>query len=66
MTPESRAPEYNEASRPASRHPDSPVLNETEARQAVPLGHMRYVLGISLALVIVAFAVIYFAYFRVG
>ena len=40
------------------------MLNETEARQAVPMGHMRYVLGISLVLVIVAFAVIYLTYFR--
>ena len=33
------------------------------ARQGVMLGHMRYVLVISLALVIIAFAIIYFLYF---
>jgi hypothetical protein len=34
--------------------------NKTEARQGVTLHVMRYVLGISLALVIVAFVVAYF------
>ncbi len=66
MTPETRAPEYDDEAKALSRHPDSQVLNETEARQAVPVGHMRYVLGISLALVVIAFAVIYLAYFRMG
>ena len=66
MTPETRAPEYEDQPAPLGRHPQSPVLNETEARQAVPTGHMRYVLGISLALVIIAFAVIYLTYFRLG
>lgn len=41
------------------REGDHPVLNPTEARQAVKLGRMRYVLGISLALVIIAFALSY-------
>lgn len=66
MTPETRAPEYEDEPAPIGRHRESPVLNETEARQGVPTGHMRYVLGISLALVIVAFTVIYLAYFRMG
>jgi len=66
MTPETRAPEYEDEPAPLSRHPESPVLNETEARQAVPVGHMRYVLGISLVLVIVVFAVIYLNYVRLG
>ena len=38
-------------------------LGAGRARQAAPLGHMRYVLGISLTLVVVAFAVIYALYF---
>ena len=38
-------------------------LRPAEVRQGVTLGHMRYVLGLSLALVIVAFAIIYFLYF---
>lgn len=36
-------------------------LNTHQARQAVTLGRMRYVLGIALALVIIMFAIIYFA-----
>jgi len=66
MTPEDRAPEYDEGVQRRRSLPDNRVLNETEARQAVPVGHMRYVLAISLALVIVAFAVIYLSYFRGG
>ncbi len=37
-------------------------LPATDARQGVMLGHMRYVLGFGLALVVIAFAVIYFFY----
>ncbi|HWD50294.1 MAG TPA: hypothetical protein VG309_10210 [Rhizomicrobium sp.] len=37
-------------------------ISVDDARQAVPLGHIRYVLGISLALVVVLFAIIYFSY----
>ncbi|MFM9843818.1 MAG: hypothetical protein ACKVOI_12685 [Dongiaceae bacterium] len=66
MTPDTRAPEYEDEPAPPRRNPESPMLNETEARQALPLGHMRYVLGVSLALVIIAFAVIYLTYFRMG
>jgi len=35
----------------------------TEARQAIKTGHMRYVLGISLALAFLLMAVAYFSYF---
>ena len=66
MTPETRAPEYEDEPAPFNRHPESPVLNETEARQALATGHMRYVLGISLALVIIAFAAILLTHFRLG
>jgi hypothetical protein len=38
-------------------------LPSVEARQGVTLGHIRYVLGISVALAVVALAVIYFSYF---
>jgi hypothetical protein len=37
-------------------------LSGEEARQAKPLGHMRYVLGISLTLIIAAFAILYFGF----
>lgn len=63
MTTEKRAPEYDKDA-PHNRPADHPVVSATEARQAVPLGHMRYVLAISLTLVIVAFAIIYLFYFR--
>lgn len=36
-------------------------LTTLEARQAVTLGRLRYVLGIGLFLVVVLFAIIYFA-----
>jgi len=45
------------------RGDDASKLPATEARQGVTLGHMRYVLGFSLALVVIAFAIIYFFYF---
>ncbi len=35
------------------------IMNENRARQAVPLGRMRYVLAASLTLVIVGFIVLY-------
>ena len=35
------------------------IMNENRARQAVALGQMRYVLAISLALVIAGFIVLY-------
>lgn len=37
-------------------------LSTTQARQAVTLGRMRYVLGISIALVVVAFAAVWLVY----
>jgi hypothetical protein len=35
-------------------------VRASDARQGAVLGHMRYVLGFGLALVVVAFAAIYF------
>jgi hypothetical protein len=52
------APEYKD-DRLAPRLEHGAVLNENRARQAVPLGHMRYVLIISLALVIAGFIILY-------
>jgi hypothetical protein len=37
-------------------------IGTTDARQGVTLGSVRYVLGISLALALVAFVVLYFMY----
>jgi len=39
-------------------------LPTTEARQGVTTGTVRYVLWIGLALVVIAFAIIYFSYAR--
>ncbi len=38
-------------------------IDSTAARQGVALGHMRYVLGVSLALGVAALAILYFWYF---
>lgn len=57
-----RPPEYPPVADPAHPHPEEPKrLAANEARQAVPTGHMRYVLGIGLFLVIVAFVIAYYA-----
>jgi hypothetical protein len=40
---------------------DHPVISADRARQAVKVGTMRYVLGISLGLAIVAVGVVYFS-----
>jgi len=54
------APEYKSPDDRLARRPQhGAVLNENRARQAVPLGHMRYVLIISLALVIAGFIIFY-------
>jgi hypothetical protein len=42
---------------------DLEQLRPVKVRQGFTLGHMRYVLGISVALVVVAFAIIYFLNF---
>jgi len=36
-----------------------PELNPTEARQAKPVGHMRYVLAISFGLAALALLIVY-------
>jgi hypothetical protein len=38
-------------------------LTTNEAREGETTGHMRYVLGVSLALVVIAGIVLYFFYF---
>ena len=38
------------------------TLDRTEARQGETTGRMRYVLAVSLALCVVAFAIFYFVY----
>lgn len=38
------------------------VVSKTEARQGVAFGRMRWVLGISLAAVIILFVIVYFSF----
>jgi hypothetical protein len=46
-----------------SMHTGTPkTLDPTEARQGETTGRIRYVLAISLALCVVAFAIFYFVY----
>lgn len=45
------------------RQIDAPVLTPVESRQGIMLGRVRWILGISLALVIVAFVSLYAAHF---
>jgi hypothetical protein len=60
-------PTDNETAEPRMRSvggaEPSAVLPRNQARQGVTGHHVRYVLGISLAAVIVAFGAIYFYYF---
>lgn len=65
-----RAPDYkdktDESASPPPRAPGgriTPVLEPNEARQGATHHNVRYVLGVSLAVVIVAMAVAYFAFF---
>jgi hypothetical protein len=43
-----------------TRNPQT--VSKTDARQGETSGHVRYMLAVSIVLVIVAFAVIYFFY----
>ncbi len=56
----------NAQPRPHPQPPESvgghTVLPPTEARQAEKTGRVRYILGISLSLAIVAMAVVYIAF----
>jgi hypothetical protein len=55
-----RAPDYGRHEEPG--RDGRQVLNANEARQAKPMGVMRYVLTISLALVVIGFAIAYLAH----
>lgn len=55
--PKAEGVEMSDSEHHASRIP------APRARQGATLGHMRYVLAIGLALVVIAFAVIYLLYF---
>jgi hypothetical protein len=64
--PTDRAPDYNdrtdEAAPRAARTVGAPTLEPNEARGGVTQHNVRFVLGISIALVVVLFAIVYFAF----
>ncbi|HEX5280631.1 MAG TPA: hypothetical protein VFW28_11190 [Micropepsaceae bacterium] len=55
-------PEYRPSNQ-VDRQVDAPVLTSIESRQGIMLGRVRWILGISLALVIIAFVSLYAAHF---
>lgn len=58
-SPNQNAVERDERSAPGERA----VVSKVEARQGVTGHNVRYVLGFSLAAIVIAFAVLYFIYF---
>jgi hypothetical protein len=54
-------PDHNAEFLPQGEDNEERELDTTLARQAVPLGRMRYVLAAGVVLVVVLFAIIYFA-----
>ena len=52
-------PEY----RPVDRDSDRQVITPVDSRQGIMLGRVRWILGISLALVIIAFVSLYAVHF---
>jgi hypothetical protein len=55
--------ELHRAAIPADHATNGPLqIGANDARQGVALGSVRYVLGISLALALVAFVVLYFLF----
>jgi hypothetical protein len=55
--------ELHHSALPADHGTNGPMqIGTTDVRQGVALGSVRYVLGISLALALVAFVVLYFLF----
>jgi hypothetical protein len=59
MANQTSPPRHTPAADPRTASQDEKVVTPTESRQAVKTGHMRYVLGFGLVLVIIAFALVY-------
>lgn len=67
--PTDRAPDYDdktdEGQRPSvTANSPAPVLEPNEARGAATHHNVRFVLAISVALLVVAYVIVYFAFFR--
>jgi hypothetical protein len=58
--------DYEQPEKNVANMPDPVVLPTNKARQAENRGNMFWVLTIGMALVVVAFAVIYFGFFTVA
>ncbi len=54
-------PEFRKA-KPHSRSNAAPILTPEEARQGIMTGRLRWILAISVTLVVVAFVVLYAMY----
>jgi hypothetical protein len=64
-SPNPRAPEYKDAAReaqPVRQSNERTVVPTPQARQGVTGHNVRYVLGFSIAAVVVAFAIVYLVY----
>jgi hypothetical protein len=72
MTSTDRAPDYDDKTDEAPTPPPAraggmaPVLEPNEARQGATHHNVRYVLGLSIVGVVVAFVLVYFAFFGGG
>ncbi len=60
MSTDARAPEYREAD---SQTATTDIIPTPQARQGVTGHNVRYVLGFSIAAVVIAFVIVYAVYF---
>jgi hypothetical protein len=63
MSPERASADYKDPEKNVAHQRDPATLSTNKARQAENKGHMGTVLVVSIALVVVAFAAIYFGFF---
>ena len=63
MSPERASADYKDPEKNVAHQPDPATLSTNKARGAENRGHMGTVLVVSIALVIIAFAAIYFGFF---
>ena len=72
MSSTDRAPDYHDTADEAPTPPPAlaggvaPALEPNEARQGATHHNVRYVLGFGVAGVVIAFAIVYFAFFGSG
>jgi hypothetical protein len=66
MSPERASADYEEPTKNVANQPDPVTLPTNKARQAENRGHMGTVLVVGIALVVIAFAAIYFGFFTIA